>query len=239
MTLLNLSCGCIAVFYALEGQFEATALFVCLGIFFDFFDGLAARALHVQSDLGLQLDSLADMVTSGLVPGVVMCKLLDMALVSSGHVDAWSVEPSFAVLPVHPLALLGLLITLGSAYRLAHFNIDAEQQSYFKGLPTPANALMIISLPLILNAGGSSVATQVLLNPWILMVLTVLSCYLLNSKMKLFALKFKSWDWKSNTLRYGFLILTVLLLLALQLVAIPMIILLYFLVSLFNQKHIH
>jgi len=126
ITLLNLFSGCIAVIYALEGDMKRTALFVCAGIFFDFFDGFFARKLKVQSELGVQLDSLADMVTSGLVPGLVLFHLL--GLVPQPSWDSESILPYF-----------GLLVTLASAYRLAKFNISDNQSDSFIGLPTPAN----------------------------------------------------------------------------------------------------
>ncbi len=123
-------------------------------MFFDFFDGFAARKLGVSSELGLQLDSLADMVTSGVVPGIVMFKLLGLSIdrpelaIDEGSWNAFfsgeDILPSF-------LPIIGFFITLSSAYRLAKFNLDEEQQDYFKGLPTPANTLLIISLPLILE----------------------------------------------------------------------------------------
>jgi CDP-diacylglycerol--serine O-phosphatidyltransferase len=131
ITLLNLLSGCIALVFVSQDNFWFAFYFVCLGIFFDFFDGFFARIFKVQSPLGVQLDSLADMVTSGVVPGFVMLKML-------------SELSSEAFLPY-----FGFIITLGSCYRLAKFNIDTRQTDSFIGLPTPANALFILSLPLI------------------------------------------------------------------------------------------
>ena len=158
ITLLNLFCGCIAVIFAVHNNFVAAAVFVFLGIFFDFFDGLLARKLNVQSELGLQLDSLADMVTSGLVPGIVMFKLISLSSNAPEMItqDDWSADFSLKNLNIAPLALIGLFVTLASAYRLAKFNLDDEQQTYFKGLPTPANALLILSLPLIIEFQNSN-----------------------------------------------------------------------------------
>ncbi|WP_242155104.1 CDP-alcohol phosphatidyltransferase family protein [Aestuariivivens sediminis] len=228
-TLLNLLCGSIGVIYAVNGNFVAAGLFVFLGIFFDFFDGFAARKLEVQSDLGLQLDSLADMVTSGLVPGIVMYKLLELAVVDWVEVD---LSENFG-LPGLPL--LGLLIPLASAYRLAHFNIDTEQQSYFKGLPTPANALFILSLALILEFQNNDAMNAIILNKWFLMTVTLLSCYLLNSGIKLFALKFKDYRFKGNATRYIFIMLCIILLILLQFSAIPLLILLYIAMSVLDN----
>ena len=156
-------------------KLEFTAIFVFLGIFFDFFDGLAARLLDVKSELGLQLDSLADMITSGLVPGIVMYQLLNMS--QSG---GWNLDMFGASSEINLIALSGFIITLSSAYRLAKFNIDEDQVSSFIGLPTPANALLILSLPLILLYQDNMVLNEIILNEWFLIGLTLLSAYLLN-----------------------------------------------------------
>ena len=236
LTLLNLFCGSIAVLFAVQNHFVAAALFVFLGILFDFFDGFAARALKVQSELGLQLDSLADMVTSGLVPGIVMYKLISNAMDSATpeFYEHWNYNMQLHGLEHSFLPLFGLLITLASAYRLATFNLDEDQQTYFKGLPTPANTLLIISLPLIMEFQNSNFAATLILNPWFLIALTVLSCYLLNSKIKLFALKFKDWSFKSNAIRYGFLLVSLILLFIFQFLAVPMILLFYIGLSLLD-----
>lgn len=238
ITLLNLFSGCIAVILAVNDDFVAAALFVFLGIFFDFFDGFAARKLNVSSPLGLQLDSLADMVTSGLAPGIVMYKLI---LLSDGHyvdyieTSHWQEYSGLISTKLQILPLLGLLITLASAYRLAKFNIDEDQQTYFKGLPTPANALLILSLPLIIEFQNSDLINSIILNKWFLIGLTFLSCYILNANIKLFALKFKNYGFNDNVMRYIFLILCVVLLVVLQFAAIPLIIILYIFLSVLDN----
>jgi len=236
ITLCNLLCGCIATIYALQGELPFAAGFVVLGIFFDFFDGMLARVLHVESGIGLQLDSLADMITSGLVPGIFMVQLLFMSGISPTPINLW-LEVHFYLDTDTFIPLLGLLIVLASAYRLAKFNMDVRQTSSFIGLPTPANALLIISLPLILIYQPSEIAFQLILNPWILIALTVLSCYLLNAEIPLFSLKFKTKSFKSNSIRYVFLLLSVVLLVSFWFVAIPMVIFLYVVLSvLFKGK---
>ena len=236
LTLLNLLCGSIAVIFAIDNHFIAASLFVFLGIFFDFFDGFAARKLNVQSELGLQLDSLADMVTSGLVPGIIMYKLLLLTTNTSETVyNNWSSNTDWLDFNLPILPLLGLFVTLASAYRLANFNLDTEQQSYFKGLPTPANTLLIVSLPLIMEFQNNDFINAIILNKWFLIGLTLLSCYLLNSNIKLFALKFKNWSFKANATRYIFIILCIVLLAVLQFAAIPVIILLYITMSLIDN----
>ncbi|WP_298494632.1 CDP-alcohol phosphatidyltransferase family protein [uncultured Algibacter sp.] len=236
LTLLNLLSGSIATIFAVNNNFVVAAFFVFLGIFFDFFDGFAARKLKVQSELGLQLDSLADMVTSGLVPGIIMYKLLSLTIgtetVTSNSWTSSAIGLDFN-LPLLPF--LGLFITLASAYRLAQFNIDEDQQTYFKGLPTPANTLLIMSLPLIIEFQNNDAINTIILNKWFLIALTLLSCYILNSGIKLFALKFKNYGFKDNVTRYIFIILCIVLLIVLQFAAIPIIILLYILMSVLDN----
>ena len=226
ITLSNLLCGTVAIVFAVRGAIDWAALFVAIGIFLDFFDGFFARLLHVKSEMGLQLDSLADMVTSGVVPGIVMFQLLN----NSTYV--LQTEGTFAML----LPYVGLLITLASAYRLANFNIDTRQTSGFIGLPTPANTMFILSLPLILQYQPTELFDSLLHNMWVLLGITLLSAYLLNAEIALFALKFNDYSFKNNALKYIFLALCVILLLSLKIIAIPLIILLYIILSLLPKR---
>ena len=212
ITLLNLLSGCIALVFVSQDNFWFAFYFVCLGIFFDFFDGFFARILKVQSPLGVQLDSLADMVTSGVVPGFVMFKML-------------SELSSDAFLPY-----FGFIITLGSCYRLAKFNIDTRQTDSFIGLPTPANALFILSLPLI----SQVFVADLLSNVWVLMGISILSAFILNAELPLFSLKIKNFSLAKYKLQIAFLILAVILLLVFQMLGLPLVILLYVLLSAFN-----
>ena len=237
ITSLNILCGSIAILFAVSGDLILASLFVFLGIFFDFFDGLAARLLNAQSEVGLQLDSLADVITSGVAPGVVMFQLMNLAFVGRMQTltdvfssDGWNVGA------VNYLPLLGLLIVVGAAYRLAKFNVDTRQTSGFIGLPTPAFTLLVLSLPLILEYQNSEFAEAIILNPWVLIGITVLGCILMNAEIPLFALKFKTWDFKSNAIRYIFLALCIILLVWLKFFAIPIIILLYIVLSLVNNR---
>lgn len=241
VTGLNLFSGCIAILFAVQGHFIGAALFVCIGIFFDFFDGLLARKLNVHSELGIQLDSLADLITSGVVPGLVMYGLIKNAVGGQGAFvidEGWNSTVSWVGVEIIPIALIGFLITIASAYRLAKFNLDDNQQSYFKGLPVPANTLLILSIPLILHFQYSITVSNLFSNILFLIGITLLSSYLLNCNIKLFALKFKTWSFKPNSTRYLFLIASIILLVVLQFIAIPLIIILYILVSLFTQKQI-
>ncbi|WP_394970814.1 CDP-alcohol phosphatidyltransferase family protein [uncultured Croceitalea sp.] len=231
ITLLNLLCGCIAVVFAVLNQLEFAAIFAFLGIFFDFFDGLTARLLDVRSELGVQLDSLADMVTSGLVPGIVMFQLLNMAQSGGWNIDLLGISTELNI-----LSLSGFIITLASAYRLAKFNIDENQVSSFIGLPTPANALLILSLPLILLYQNNDVLNEIILNQWFLIGLTLLSAFLLNSKIELFSFKFKNYSFKENGIKYLFLIGSLVLLLTVKFLAVPLIIVMYIMASLIEKQ---
>ena len=241
VTLLNLFSGCIALIFAVYGNFVTAAFFVFLGIFFDFFDGFLARKLNVQSPLGIQLDSLADMITSGVVPGVIMFKLISLTIDApdySTYNDNWNTVMHWQGFKLSILPLIGLLIPLASAYRLAKFNLDEDQQTFFKGLPVPANTLLILSLPLILEYQNSDLMNSIIINKWFLIGLTLISCYLLNSPIKLFALKFKDWSFKSNATRYIFLILSMVIFVVLYFAAIPLVIALYIILSLLDRKNI-
>ena len=234
ITSLNLLCGCVAVLFAVSGDLISASFFVFFGIFFDFFDGLAARLLNAHSDVGLEFDSLADMITSGVAPAIVMVQLLSesffgqpLNITETFPADGWNTGMT------NYLPLIGLLIAVASGYRLAKFNVDTRQTTSFIGLPTPANALLILSLPLILHFQSADWIDVIILNKWFLIGLTLVCSMLLNAELPLFGLKFKTWDFKSNAIRYAFLVVCALLLVLLKFIAIPLIILIYILLSLF------
>ena len=234
ITSLNLLCGCVAIMFAVSGDLVSASFFAFAGIFLDFFDGLAARVLNAQSQVGLQLDSLADVVTSGVLPGIVMVQLLSEALTGTSlDISAIFSSTSNNTSIESYLPFIGLLIAVASGYRLAKFNVDTRQTASFIGLPVPANTLLILSLPLIISFQASKQITEVILTPWFLIIITLVSCVLLNAEIPLFGLKFKTWNFKDNAVRYLFLISSILLLVVLKFIAIPIIIFLYILVSLF------
>ncbi len=224
ITLLNLFCGCIAVVMVANNEFQLAFSFVCLGIFFDFFDGFFARKFNVSSPLGLQLDSLADMVTSGVVPGFVMYQMLMNSRV-------------FLVMEWYHIVLpmLGFIITLGACYRLANFNIDERQTDSFIGLPTPANALFFVSLPLIAANYPDTFIVDLLSKDWFLLVLTLLSAYIMNAEIPLFSLKIKEFTFSKYKLQIGFLLVSIIMLLCFQYLGIPLVIITYLLLSLINN----
>lgn len=222
ITLLNLFCGCIAIICITNKDFTMAFYMVSLGIFLDFFDGFFARLFKVSSPLGLQLDSLADMVTSGVVPGYVLFTLL-------AHFDL-TTDKFFPY--------LGFIVTMGACYRLANFNIDERQTDSFIGLPTPANALFILSLPLIMFNDNYFFLTNWLMNKWILLAIVALSTFIMNAEIPLFSLKIKKFNWKDNALQILFLLLSFILLIGFQFLGVSLIIILYVMVSVVNNTFI-
>lgn len=211
LTLGNLLCGCTGIVFVLEERHIPAAYFVWLAAAFDFADGFVARMLKVISPVGKELDSLADVVSFGALPAFVLYKMAQ-------HLT-------------FPLPYLAFAVAAFSALRLAVFNIDTTQSDSFRGLPTPANALFITSLPLL----PESIISWIL-QPVSFVALCLVSSFLLVSRIELFALKFKNFRWKDNALRFTFLAISVLLLAILQTSAIPVVILLYIVVSLFMRK---
>jgi CDP-diacylglycerol--serine O-phosphatidyltransferase len=231
ITLLNLSSGLLAIIAIFKGYYDEAFLFVCLGIFFDFWDGFFARKFKVSGDLGLQLDSLADVITSGVVPGLMMFKLLlDIQEDSTSNYYLTEDYYYMAFVPY-----LGFIITLASAYRLAKFNIDTRQTDSFIGLPTPANALFIMSIPMIQFDGTHEWLVNALFNPFVLLCISLVSAYMLNAEIPLFSLKIKAFSWKKNKLQFFFLALSLVLLLVFGFTALPVIIVSYVALSVLNN----
>ncbi|MCF6222664.1 MAG: CDP-alcohol phosphatidyltransferase family protein [Flavobacteriaceae bacterium] len=233
-TLLNLLSGLIAIIMALSDKLVDAAFFVFLGIFFDFFDGFFARKFKVEGEFGKQLDSLADMVTSGVVPGIVMFQLILYAtkqqwfMQLSCEIGSWQ---NYGETSMYYIAFIGLLIPLASAFRLAKFNIDERQSNSFVGLPTPALSIFIMSLPLILHYSDQQIFIDIIHNRYVLILITIIGSYLLNAEIPLFSLKFKKYDWATNKSKYIFIILTSLMLVLFKAVAIPLVIILYVIIS--------
>ena len=244
LTLANLFCGILAIKVGFSEHYYLAGFFVILGACFDFFDGFAARLLRVQGGLGKQLDSLADMVTFGVAPGVVMYSFL-----------ASFIEDSY-------IPYISFVIPLLSAVRLAKFNMDSNQSDRFIGLPTPANALFFVLIPLVFiyesfgwdyptvltHMNGDyvspplvtySLSTSETLKYFIIVGILLFS-YLLNAPIEMIALKFKSFGWKGNEIRFVFLalclvIISLSLLISSVFVSVPIIILLYIILSIINN----
>jgi len=207
LTLANLTCGVLACIAVLaEGRLAMATLLVLAGAVFDFFDGFAARLLRVSGEMGKQLDSLADMVTFGMVPSVTVYALLRLQM------------PHFTWLNDNTwLTFAPMLIAVFSAYRLAKFNIDTRQSESFIGMPTPANALFWMAIPMVVfqsalatDPSGNSIADfqsgELLAHPAILIGGSVMMSLLMVSELPLIALKFKHFKLKGNEWRYAFLI---------------------------------
>ena len=204
LTCCNLLCGCFGIVYCLEGRNVPAAYFVWAAAIFDFFDGFAARMLKVNSPIGKELDSLADMVSFGLLPSLVMYKMI-------------SASSSILWLPY-----IGFFIAVCSALRLAIFNVDETQSNSFKGLNTPANTLFITSLPLVAGQVGNWLYQE-----WVLVSITIVFSLLLVSRIEIFAFKFQDFTWQHNKVRFTFIAVSVLLLALLGKLALPLLILLY------------
>lgn len=190
ITCGNLICGCIAVKEALSHNIDCAFILILIGMVFDFLDGMTARLLGVSSDIGKELDSLADVVTFGVAPSAMVFHLFQTV----AYPDC--LNPLRYILPY-----TAFLIAAFSALRLAKFNLDTRQTSSFIGLPTPANTLFWASL----IVGNKTAVIAQHFNPLILLVIVLLSCFLLVAELPLFALKFKDFSWHNNKLKYLFI----------------------------------
>lgn len=230
LTTFNLLSGCLALLMLAIGDPLMAAFLVLAAAVFDFFDGFAARALKVSTPIGGDLDSLADMVTFGVVPGMMLVYYL---LETTGYSLI-----GLTTFIEHPILILPLTIPVFSALRLAKFNVDTRQTDSFRGVPTPASALWVISIPLILHFTPDHLeldVTDVITGEWFLVASAVVLSLLMVSDVPLLAMKFKSFGWKGNEVRFVFLIISVVLLIILRPLAIPIILSLYVLISIINN----
>ena len=226
ITSLNLLSGCISITLAFEGKLDWAAYMIGIAAVFDFLDGMAARLLKAYSEIGKQLDSLADMVSFGVAPSAILYALIKIALIKNSLLSGM-----FSTDPIQEaLAFIPFLIAVFSALRLAKFNIDERQTSSFIGLPTPANAILIASLPLII-ANQDPFLENIILNKYLLIGLILVLSYLLISEIPMFSLKFKHLKWKENEFRFIFLALSFVLIVLLKFTAIPIVIFTYILLS--------
>jgi CDP-diacylglycerol--serine O-phosphatidyltransferase len=233
MTLGNLLCGCLGIVFVFEGNLLYAAHLIFLAGILDFLDGFVARLLNQHSEIGKQLDSLADMVTFGVLPAFITAKLIQQSLNQDSILT--DLVPSNLLSQIHlPLiAYIAFILALFSCLRLAKFNIDTRQSDSFIGVPTPANAFVVAAFPLIIKFNPEY--TFLVLNSTILIAYTLIMSYLMISEIPLFALKFKNFSWANNKIKYLFLILSVILLVTIQFVAIPLIIFLYIIMSIISN----
>ena len=223
ITLFNLFLGCIVTLLLIENNLEVREVFIitviCLVL--DYLDGHLARRLNAKSDIGIQLDSLADLVSFGLVPGILMYNMFIEAPSSS----IGSISASF-------IPFMGFVITLCSAYRLARYNTRKSTLKFFKGLPTPANAVLIYSLAIISAEGNAF--SNIILDYNILMLIVILSSILLVSNLKLLNFKFKSIKFKGNRRRFFLIFISIPSLIILGIYAIPLVLSFYVIISIFT-----
>ena len=214
ITCLNLISGCIATYWALYGAWDTALMFIIIGAIFDFFDGMSARLLGVSSPIGKELDSLADDITFGLAPSAI---IFDFLKTGVQH------------LPWHYLAYAAFIMAAFSALRLAKFNLDERQAMGFIGLPTPANALLWGAL--IAGSGDWLLSSPIYY--YAVFIGMLVSCWLLVSEIPMFALKFKTWGWKGNEIKYIFLVTCIPMLILLGISGLAAIIAWYVMLSLF------
>jgi CDP-diacylglycerol--serine O-phosphatidyltransferase len=229
ITCLNLLSGCLAIISVILGNPLVAAYLVVAAAIFDFFDGFAARMLNVSSPIGAELDSLADMVTFGVVPGLMLLHYL------SGGISSLTGVEGFLQ---NPVLLVPFLVPVFSALRLAKFNVDTRQTDSFRGLPTPASALWVISIPLMIEFMPFHMwwnPENVIVNQWFIIGSAIGLSVLMVSDIPLLAMKFKGFGWKGNGVRYIFLIISLVLLIILRPVAIPIILSLYVLISIIDN----
>lgn len=223
ITLLNLFAGLLSIYYGMIDELQFAGMMIFVAAIFDFFDGFMARLLNAKSAIGIQLDSLADMVSFGVAPAFILFHTIEYSMDISG-ISTWEYLPFTA-----------FIIPLFSALRLAKFNIDEEQQTSFIGMPTPAVAILLASFPIIILtclAENKGLYYDLLTHPYFLSGIAFASAFLMVSKIPMFALKFTSVSWAENQTRYIFIIISVFLIFLLKLAAIPLIILLYLIISL-------
>lgn len=221
ITCLNLFCGCLGIMLTFEGSLQSAAYCIYAAALFDFFDGMAARMLHVKSEIGKQLDSLADVVSFGVLPGFIIYNLFQK---DSMEIAAEGMNITY----------IAFMIPIFSALRLAKFNIDTRQTDSFIGVPTPANALLISALPYMVfqNVWGMS---EVLTQPYVLASISIVMSFLLVSEIPLIALKFKNYAWKGNEVRWILILVSLLAFLVFRQASLPLIILFYILISIINN----
>lgn len=246
LTCLNLFTGCLAIIFIFNGHFYFAGFFVGISAVFDFFDGLAARVLKVNSEIGKQLDSLADLISFGLVPGLVLYQLISISLLEYN-------TPLLQRPVVHILlSLAGFIVPIFSALRLAKFNIDTEQSIHFKGMPTPANAILITSIPLMLHydlglplvSSSYLISSSMLFNPVVFVGASLVLSNLLIIDKPFFSLKVKNLSFQGNEIQFIFITCSILIYLISSIFfhyfffPIFIIMILYVILSLAGEKYI-
>ena len=221
ITCGNLVSGCLSILFIACDMPVKAALMIFVAGLFDFFDGFSARLLKAHSPIGADLDSLADVVASGVAPGFIMYWLM------SHSADLPKVE----WLGITVLPCLAFLLPVFSSIRLAKFNVDDTQKTSFRGLPAPGMAIFVASLPLALGQVGH--LADGTLGYWACLGITLLFSFLMVSRIRFFSFKMKSARWKGNEVRWIFLIVALVSVAVFHLVALPFVLVFYILLSVF------
>ena len=229
LTILNLICGCFAIALAFQFQFEAVLILVCLGNLFDFLDGFAARALNSVTNFGKHLDSITDVITSGVVPGVVVYQLFKLSgnKVSDFEVLIFGYDLTFSL---SPISFIAFIITIGSAIRLSKFNTSIGNDEFI-GLPTPANAIFFSALPVLINSELFVESKEIFLNNYFLITSIVFSVFLMNAQFRLFSLNISFKNFKSNIYQFILIIISIPILFYFQLGGFTIVVLVYLLLN--------
>lgn len=222
VTCLNLFSGCLGIVFAFNGDLIFASYAIFFAALLDFLDGMLARLLKAYSELGKQLDSLADMVSFGVLPSVIIYHLF----LATDNISSFTW-----------MSFLAFIIAVFSGLRLAKFNIDTRQSENFIGLPTPANALLIASFPFLLQENNMIFMTYIM-NPIALLVFSLIMSLLLISEIPLISLKFKSLSFSENKLRYLLIISSLVLIILFKIASLPIIMILYILISLVNFRNV-
>jgi CDP-diacylglycerol--serine O-phosphatidyltransferase len=231
ITSLNLASGFLAIIFITKGETVTASWLILAAMVFDFLDGFASRLLNAYSDLGKELDSLADLVSFGVVPGLIIYTLLSGSLELSA--SAGGSHPGLSILLI---SIIPALIPVCAGLRLAKFNIDTTQTISFRGLPTPAAALAVVSLLLSSVYSDSEIVKSFISSPALIIVFSLIVSGMMVSRIPLLSFKFKSWGFKGNEGRYILLAVCAVLALTMQWEGIPLIIPAYIIISLFLRN---
>jgi len=227
ITAMNLICGSLSVFFAVDGQFGWAGAFIFAAAVFDFLDGFAARLLKAYSEIGKELDSLADLISFGLAPAAIVFTMLEVALFGKNQ-PIQDIEANWSQWIV---LFTSLVLPVAGAFRLAKFNTDDRQSEQFLGMPIPANAIFFASLALILELGTRENIIPIILNKYTLLSSVFICSFLMVSEIPMFSLKFKNLKFKENALRFLFLGITLLMIVFLKIYALPLVIIWYVFLS--------
>lgn len=231
VTLGNLACGCVGIAFANAGNLWGAALMVVLAAVFDFFDGFVARLLNVKSEIGAQLDSLADMVSFGVLPAFIAHNLFIIAAID----ESWA--RLYFLNGANSPALLVFVFALSGCYRLANFNVSTDQTTSFKGLPIPAAGLYLASFALIYRFGpfNYSFIEPYVTSTWAILISAILLSVLMLVPVRLLSLKISSFGIKGNEFRILLILGSIALAVFFGFLAIQLIVLLYFILSIIQN----